>query len=97
MMKTNHSIWDSTFLPGTTPKTISPWDVLEIIKKDSKIKNKKVFNWRTHLTKTFDKIKLDSQPNTSKIQRLSLSLIKKKQHFYWDSEITISISMAKMY
>ena len=55
-----------------------------------------MFNWRTHVTKTFDKIKLKSQPNTPEIQRLSLSLIKKK-HFYWDSEITIFISIAKMY
>ena len=54
-----------------------------------------MFNWRTHLTKDFDKIKLKSQPNTSEIQRLSNII--NKNHFYWDSEITISISIAKMY
>ena len=53
-----------------------------------------MFNWRTHATKTFDKIMPKSQPNTPEIKRLSLSLTKK--HFHWDSEITISISIAKM-
>ena len=56
-----------------------------------------MFNWRTHVTKTFDKIKLKSQPNTPGIQRLSLSLIKTiftgtaKLHIYKYSENVLAI------
>ena len=51
-----------------------------------------MFNWRTHVTKTFDVTKLKSQPKTPEIQRLSFSLIKpfllgqRNYHFYQYSE-----------
>ena len=79
---------------GTTPKTTSPGD---IIKNENSIKTKIVFNWRTHITKTFDKIKFKSQPNTPEKQRLSLSSIKpfllghRNYHFYQYSENVLAI------
>ena len=54
-------------------------------------------NWRTHETKTFDVIKLKSQPHTPEIQRLSLSLIKpfllgqRNYHFFQYSENVLVI------
>ena len=56
-----------------------------------------MFNWRTHETKTFDVIKLTSQPHTPEIQRLSLSLIKpfflgqRNDHFFQYSENVLVI------
>ena len=67
-------------------------DIFEFIKKDNLIKTKILFTWRTHVTKTFDKIKLKSQPNTPETHRLSLSLIKpflqghRNYHIYQYSE-----------
>ena len=96
MIKTTKSLYlghNLTLLAGTTPKTTSPGDILEIIKKENEIKSKIVSNWRTHARKTFDKTKPKSQPNTPEIQRLSLSFNKitfslgqRNYHIYQYSE-----------
>ena len=86
-------------LHGTTPKTIFPGDNLDFIKKENKIKTNIVFNWRTHVTKNFDVIKLKAQPKTPEIhvQRISLSLIKpfllgqRNYNFYQYSENVLAI------
>ena len=69
-MKINHFSWDTDyrFYRGQRRKLFS-WGHKE--KKLNKNYNI-VFNWQTHVTKTFDVIKLKSQPKTPEIQRFSL-------------------------
>ena len=76
MMKVNQFSWDTTYrFSEDNAENYFFWGHPRNHKERKLNKNKKVFNWRTHETKTFDVIKLKSQPHSSEIQRLSLSLI----------------------
>ena len=74
MMKMNQFSWDTTYrFSGDNAEKYLSWGHLRIHKERKLNENK---NSGEHMKqKTFDLIKLKSQPHIPEIQRLSLSLI----------------------
>ena len=56
----------NTVFTGDNAENYFSWGHLDFIKKE------KVFNWRTHVTRILDVIKLKSQPKTPEIEIITI-------------------------